>query len=90
MARFMAMPMPMMKNLSRVREILISRGSEAYDKQTTGKGGVVTMIVYPRINRPSDIMRDLARPILEDSGLMNNAAAKKPRALQRKIIDTVP
>ena len=61
-----------------------------YDAQTTGKGGVVMMIVYPRISKPSDIIKDFARPILEESALMNNAAAKNPRALQMKMIETVP
>jgi hypothetical protein len=50
----------------------------------------VTIAVYPRINKDSDIISVFARPILEDNALMKNAAAIKPRALQTKIIETVP
>jgi hypothetical protein len=48
------------------------------------------MIVYPTTKRASDITKALARPRLLDNELTKNAAARKPRALQRKIVETVP
>jgi hypothetical protein len=50
----------------------------------------VTIVAYPIINKASDIIRDFDRPILEESALMKKAAAINPRALQTKMIETVP
>jgi len=65
-------------------------GSGIYDAATTGNGGVVTIAVYPKINKDSEIISVFARPILKDNALMKKAAAINPRALQTKIIETVP
>jgi hypothetical protein len=62
----------------------------SYDAATTGKGGVNTIAVYPIINSASAIDKAFARPHLLDIELMKNAAVTKPRALQTKMVDTVP
>lgn len=90
MAKFMAIPTPRTKNLSQISNEVTETAWNSDDAQTTANGGFVTITVYPRINKLSDIIRDFDRPILEESALMKKAAAMNPRALQIKMIDTVP
>jgi hypothetical protein len=71
--KFVAMPKPRRKKLN----------------ATTPKGGVATIVVYPTTSNISAPMRVLARPMRCTRKLMKKAAAMKPRALQRKMVDTV-
>jgi hypothetical protein len=57
---------------------------------TTGKGGLVTIAVYPTTRNASAIIKLFARPNFVDIVLMKNAAVMKPMAVHTKISDTVP
>jgi hypothetical protein len=74
MVKFIAIPTPVTKK----------------DAATTPNGGVVTIAAYPNMSKISEIIRHFARPILFAKAFMKKAAATNPRALQTKMIETVP
>jgi hypothetical protein len=83
--------MPEMKNLRGGSEGSPEfRSVLTYESATTGKGGVIARIVYASIKRLSEIINVFPRPILVANPLTNVAAAMNPRALQMKIVETVP
>jgi hypothetical protein len=56
----------------------------------TGKGGVVTIAAFAIIKTTEELINVHARPTLVDKELIKKAVATNPKALQMKIIDTVP